>query len=73
MLKCGFEVNPYDPCVVNKMVDGKQLTISWHVDDLKASHMKSKVIDDFIKWITDTYGKIGKVKASENHTMTTSE
>ena len=28
----GFEVNPYDPSVANKMVDRKQLTIHWHVD-----------------------------------------
>ena len=51
----GFELNPYDPCVANKMVDGKQLTICWHVDDLKASHEDSKVIDDFIQWIKDKY------------------
>ena len=33
-----FEVNPYDPCVANKMIDGSQFTIVWHVDDLKLSH-----------------------------------
>ena len=51
----GFELNPYDPCVANKMVDGKQLTIYWHVDDLKASHEDSKVIDGFVQWIKDKY------------------
>ena len=30
----GFELNPYDPCVANKIVDGAQLTVVWHVDDL---------------------------------------
>jgi len=34
----GFEVNPYDPCVANKMVAGSQMTVTWHVDDLKVSH-----------------------------------
>ena len=34
----GFEINPYDPWVANKMTDaGKQLTVVWHVDDLMAS------------------------------------
>ena len=33
----GFRINPYDPCVANKMLDGKQLTVCWHVDDLKIS------------------------------------
>jgi hypothetical protein len=32
----GFKINPYDWCVENKMIDGKQCTILWHdVDDLK--------------------------------------
>ena len=35
----GFELNPYDRCVANKMVNGKQLTLVWHVDDLKVSHV----------------------------------
>ena len=35
----GFIVNPYDPCVANKDVNGKQMTVLWHVDDLKVSHV----------------------------------
>ena len=34
----GFIVNPYDRCVANKMVNGSQCTVLWHVDDLKISH-----------------------------------
>ncbi len=30
----GFEINPYKPCVANKMVNGSQMTIRWHVDFL---------------------------------------
>jgi hypothetical protein len=44
----GFTPNPYDSCVVNKMVDGKQLTVAWHVDDLKILHVSAKVVDDLI-------------------------
>ena len=40
----GFEINPYDPCVANKMIDGKQCTILWHVDDLKISHVDPGVV-----------------------------
>ena len=60
----GFEVNPYDPCVANKVVDGKQLMVTWHVDDLKVSHLQKKIVDQFLQWIKDTYGKIGQVKVS---------
>ena len=50
----GFVVNPYNPCVANKMVNGKQMTVSWHVDDLKSSHKDSKVNDKFLQWVKKT-------------------
>ena len=49
--KDGYKVNPYDPCVANKIINGKQHTIMWHVDDLMASHVDPKVNDNFIKWV----------------------
>jgi hypothetical protein len=64
LVEQGFTINPYDPCVANKIVDGKQITVCWHVDDLKVSHEKSQVIDNFIAWIKETYGKIGEVKVT---------
>ena len=33
----GFEINPYNPCVANKIVNDHQMTIIWHVDCLKIS------------------------------------
>ena len=62
LIEYGFEINPYDPCVANKMVNGKQLTVVWHVDDLKASHKMKSVVDQFIEWVKKKYGSIGEVK-----------
>jgi hypothetical protein len=31
--KMGFDINSYDPCIANKMVNGTQMTIRWHLDD----------------------------------------
>ena len=31
----GFIINSYDPCVANKVVNDKQMTVVWHVDDVK--------------------------------------
>ena len=45
----GFEVNPYDPCVVNKMINGSQMTVTWHVDELKISHKESTEVKKFIR------------------------
>jgi hypothetical protein len=33
----GFELNKYDKCVANKIINGIQSTIAWHVEDLKIS------------------------------------
>jgi hypothetical protein len=30
----GFVLNPHDLCVANKVVNRKQMTVCWHVDDL---------------------------------------
>ena len=35
-------MNPYDPCVWNKDINGKQSTIVFHVDDCKISHVDPK-------------------------------
>ena len=35
----GIVTNPYDPCVMKNMVDGRQSTIVWHVDDPKLSYV----------------------------------
>ena len=53
----GFAVNPYDECVVNKTINGKQCTILWHVDDLKISHVDSKVVDSVLGKLGERYGK----------------
>jgi hypothetical protein len=54
--KHGFEINPYDECVANKMVNGKQCTVLWHVDDLKISHVDSKIVDEILAMLNDRYG-----------------
>jgi hypothetical protein len=54
----GFKFNPYDPCVANKMIGGKQMTIAFHVDDCKLSHKDSKEMDKTIKWLRTEYESI---------------
>lgn len=54
----GFQLNPYDPCVANKMVDGNQLTIVWHVDDLKISHKAEKTVTRMVTWLKRTYERM---------------
>ena len=56
----GFRLYLYDPCVGNKLVDGKVLTICFHADDCQISHQSSKVVDDTIAWLRDEYEVIFK-------------
>ena len=60
----GFKFNNYDPCVANKEIDGTQMTIRFHVDDLMSSHKLKKVNDDFLKFLNDKYGQHVEVKAT---------
>jgi hypothetical protein len=53
----GFEINPYDFCVANKMIDGKQCTVLWHVDDLKISHVDPKVVSSVLEQLEEEFGK----------------
>ena len=54
----GFDINPYDTCVANKIVNGKQCTVVWHVDDLKISHVEKSVVEDVVKNLEATYGEM---------------
>ena len=50
-----FKINPYDPCVVNKTVDGTQMTICFHMDDCKLSHHSSIANANMIDWLWQEY------------------
>ena len=62
----GFEVNPYNICVANRDVNGMQQTVTWHVDDVKVSHICAKANKKFYRWCKDKYGnnENGHVKVS---------
>ena len=44
----GFKINKYDPCIANNIINGKQCTICWHVDDTKISHVDENVVSKVI-------------------------
>jgi hypothetical protein len=53
----GFEVNPYNSCVASKMVNGSQIIVHWHVDDLMISHVDQKKIEGLLSMIKRMYGE----------------
>ena len=71
----GFIFNPYDPCVANKVINGKQMTICFHVDDCKLSHVDPKEMDRMIIWLKQEYESIfedgsGKMSVSRGKVHT---
>jgi hypothetical protein len=42
-----FEINPNDPCMANRMINGSQRTVVWHLDDLKSGHESSQINNIF--------------------------
>ena len=53
-----FILNPYDTCVANCMINGKQCTILWHMDNLKMNHKDPVVVTNIVWQLNDKYGKI---------------
>ena len=57
----GFKINPYNHCIANcianKIVNGKQCTIIWHVEDLKISHVDKEVVENVIENLEKKFGK----------------
>ena len=62
----GFELNPYDKCVANKMIDGKQCTLAWWVDDNCLTHLFDKVLDKVIKRIERKFGKMAVTRVDND-------
>ena len=50
--EAGFHINPYDPCVSKKIIDGEQMTIVRHVDDLKVSHKNPWEVIKLATWLS---------------------
>ena len=60
----GFVLNPYNECVANKIINSKQCTIGWHVDDNMISHIDSKVVTEVIEKIEGKFGKMAVTRGA---------
>jgi hypothetical protein len=52
----GFAINPYDPCVFNRVRDGKQITVCAYVDDL----LVTCALAANLTWLRDELSKVFK-------------
>ena len=63
----GIKINPYDPCVANNMVNGHQMTICWHVDDLKVSHKDENAVTVLAEKLAELSGPKTTVSRGKVH------
>jgi hypothetical protein len=55
----GFVINPYDPCVFNKIgQNGNQITVCFHIDDILATAYDSDDLDNVAKYIKSVWNEI---------------
>ena len=62
----GFTINPYDSCMANCMIEDKQCTIAWYVDDNKISHVNPDVVTMIIEKIEERFGKMTVTRGKEH-------
>ena len=62
----GFELNKYESCIANKIINGKQCTICWHVNDTKISHKDPEVVSSVIKMLEDRFGELTVVRGNKH-------
>ena len=55
--------------MANRIVNGEQMNVIWHVDDLKVSHKDPWENTKFAKWLSNIYSK--KLTIHRGKLMTT--
>ena len=64
----GFVLNPYDTCVANKIINGKQCSISYYMDGNISTHAEQQVLEEVVQMVEKDVGKIA-VSRGNTHTF----
>jgi hypothetical protein len=56
--KLGFVLKPYNSCVANRVIEGKQCTIAWYVVNTKISHMDPNVVSSIVNQLEAPFNKM---------------
>jgi hypothetical protein len=62
----GVKLNPYDPCVANATIEGKQCTLAWYIDDTKISHVNPDVVTRVIVELEKCFDKMTVTRGREH-------
>ena len=56
--RTGFQLNPYDTCVANRLANYEQQTICFHVNDCKIRHQDRELNDELFNTLCDEYESV---------------
>ena len=62
----GFVINPYDRYAANTIINDKQCTIVFYVDDNKISHVDHKVVTSVLDVISKHFGTLTITRGKEH-------
>ncbi len=64
----GFTINPNDPCIANSTTkSGNQLTMVWHVNDLKISCIDKFAVTKLLCFLMSIYGDNTTIHQGTSH------
>jgi hypothetical protein len=66
LLTDGFSANPYDACLFNKTVEGVQITVCFHVDDLLVTCTSDALMEDMVSHLSSNFTNL-TVNRGEQH------
>jgi hypothetical protein len=58
LVEDGFIFNPLDPCIMNKTINGQQITVVIYVDDILVTSVSSQAINDFEQLLRNKFHEI---------------
>jgi len=64
----GFTLNPYDKCVANKVINGRQCTVAWYVDDNKLSQVQPEVVIEVLEVIKTHFREL-EISRGDEHNL----
>ena len=63
-----FLINNHDPCVANKLAEGSQMAVTYHVDNLKISQNNPNQVTNLLTHIEKIYSEKFPVYLRKKHT-----
>ena len=66
LMKNDFILNPYELCVTNKIVNGKQLIVVWYVGNLKISLEQENVVQETVEMLKYEFSKMSTTFGSKH-------